>query len=191
MPCQNSNRTVSILAATAIMLGFGTSASAVPILGTIDLASNYSLVHAIPLDSSDDWLWFDPDQEILMDLAAGVLTLDGAQSFTLGSISGATATIEFTAMYMDLNDVDGFLNGTLDYFLDGQAGQFVFTNSNYGASPFNSSTIVGNSLSVYAWGGDNVNDLGIDLGISGTIPEPSTLLLMAVGMLGLRRLRQN
>lgn len=168
---------------------FASSVQATPVTATIELASNYSLIHpwGNGNGSSSEWLWFDEGQTIDLDYNGGILILDGAQSFTLSDSNNATATIDILALIFDLNDgSDGFLGGMMAYMLDGTFGAFVFNNSNYGSSVFNSSTWDWrtNMLNVYGWGGDAFNGLGIDFSISAKIPEPSGLALMVAGLLG-------
>ena len=45
-------------------------------------------------------------------------------------------------------------------------------------------------LSVFVWGGDDANGLGIDLGIGTPVPDPGTMLLPVNGAAGLAALRR-
>lgn len=197
---------------TAISAVFGllltaTAAQATPMVGDIINGSgdggSYSLIHlgAGASGSGDrgNWWHFDAGQKLLIDLAGtnvSLLTGFGPQIFNLKTTNGATGSVEFTGLNLDLNDTDGFLNGTLDYVLDGTAGQFIFTNHNM-TSIFNTSSLVGDMFSFYLWGGDASNQLGIDLAFVGNItdpvvsssggqvPVPAPALLMLLGLAAL------
>lgn len=180
-------RLFPIVAALGLMAA---NANAIPVIGTIESASNYSVVHTGSNPGGtqpiDEWFWFDENQLIALDYTGGLLTLAGPQSFSLSTHSGGAGDILITDMLLDLNDSDGFAGGFLSYVLNGQiAGSFSFANQHYGTSPFNSSSIENGVLSVYVWGGDQNNALGIDLGVSAPVPAPGTLLLIGLGGCGL------
>ena len=183
--------------ALIMTIGFGLTAPAfaIPVTGVIGSANNYSVVHpgAHPSGSGEyeDWQWFDAGQRIQLLLEDGILLLDGEQTFSLSvpSDPGAAASVTFTELLIDLNDEDGFGdNSYLDYTLDGVDGTFTFLNENYGQSPFNSSTTEGGQLTVSAWGGDTLNDLGLDIVI--IITEPGVIALFLLGLTGVIVLRR-
>jgi len=170
------------------------SANAVPIVATIDVLGSTSLVHPVTdagFGDSSEWLRFDAGQSLALDLTGTDLTLNGAQSFTLSADNGDVAALDILSLSMDLNDADGFLSGAIDYLLNGVSGTFTFINQNYGNSLFNSSSITGGEFQLFAWGGDEVNGVGIDMGITAQIPEPATWMLILVGIVGLRLSRRH
>lgn len=173
----------------AMGLALTAPAFAIPVTGVIGSANNYSVVHpgAHPSGSGEfeDWQWFDAGQRIQLLLEDGILLLAGEQTFSLNVPSNpeAAASITFTELLIDLNDDDGFGDGSyLDYTLDGVDGTIDFLNENYGQSQFNSSSWQGSQLIVSAWGGDTQNDLGMDIVI--IIPEPGVIALFLIGLAG-------
>lgn len=176
-------------------------AHAIPVQGTVLSGGNFSVIHngATPSGSGDPngWMLFDPGQAIVMDLTGTDLSLPGPQSFTLHDGNGLMNTILITALSLDFNDpTDGFLGGSLSYVFDETPGTFTFLNQNY-SDIFNTSSFDGSNLEFYVWGGDAQRNLGIDLGVSGlvsvissdsgSVPVPGTFLLVALGLLSLRR----
>lgn len=176
-------------------------AHAIPVQGLVLSGGNFSVVHngATPSGSGNrnDWMWFDPGQAIVMDLTGSDLSLLGPQSFSVHDGNGNVSSILFTSLDLDFDDAaDGFLGGTLNYVLGGStAGTFTFLDLNYN-SIFNTSEFDGSNLEFYVWGGDEQNNLGIDLGVTGlvsvissgnSVPVPGSLSLLAIGLLGLRR----
>lgn len=196
---------IALLAQGAALMTVAGTASALPIDGTVEeqRSDGYSVVHlgSNPggQGNANDWLWFDPSQSLNFDLTGGIVSLLGTQSFNLSSNNGATSVLEITGLSLDLNDPsDGFIGGTLDYTLDGTtSGTFSFFNDNHNAL-YNSSSFDGTNLEFYIWGGDDNNDLGIDLGVSGVVaqpdpdpvPVPGSLALAGLGLMGLWRSRR-
>ncbi len=179
--------TIGVAMAGALLLAATGTANAVPLTGTINTGGNFSVVHtgANPggTQPSTDWYWFDAGQQIALDLTDGILSAAGPQTFTLETPAGVSGTLLLTSLLLDLDAGDGFAGGSLSYVLNGTtAGSFSFADLNYGNSVFNSSSIEDGVLTAYVWGGDAGNDLGIDLSISATVPEPGTLLLILPGM---------
>ena len=177
-----------------LMLGaFGTlslsgAAHATPI--TADIA-NFSVIHfgsnPAGTDAPADWLNFDMGQTLDLDYdsTANLLSLIAPQSFSLSSDNGANEILDLLSFDMDLNDADGFLGGSVDYSLGGTAGTFSFTDDNY-SSIYNTSSVSNGILSLYIWGGDVPNDLGLDMGITAQVPEPGVLILMLIGAVAMR-----
>ncbi len=160
-------------------------------------AAAFSLVHGgsgvTPTDDPDDWLRFDAGQSFTFDVTGLVVTASGPQSYSLTSNNGATATFVIESMSLELDDTTGIPSGTLAYSLDGVAGVFSFAEETYDGTVFNSSVFDGDTLSVFLWGGDTVNDIGIDWGFTGSpIPVPPAVLLFgsAIAGLGLMRRRR-
>jgi hypothetical protein len=184
-----------IIAALLVISPFAANADL--ITGTIENnGSNYSLVHlgANPSGSGDrdDWLWFASGEAFVFDLTGSVVTTAGSQSYTLTSNNGASATFELVSLFADLDGSNGFLSGQIDYNLDGVAGRFLFSDTQYGNSPFNSSGINNGLFQAFMWGGDVANDLGIDFSFSGRVPvpEPGTLALLGIGLFGMAAARR-
>jgi len=198
----NTKKVLGFFAQTLAAMSLAAAVNATPIDATVEVeSSGYSVIHmgATPggaPGTSADWLWFDDNQSLFLDLTGGIVSLIGTQSFTLESQNSQTATLEITALDLDLNDVtDGFSSGTLDYSLDGTSGTFTFLNENYN-SIFNSSSFDGTNLEFFIWGGDEENGIGIDLGVTGVIappsqvPVPSSLMLSVLAMGALVRSRR-
>lgn len=176
---------------------FGTHAAhAITYEGTILTgAAGYSLIHEgstpTPTDGADDWLRFDSGQDFTFDVTGLVVSATGPQSFSLTSNNGATATFVIASMSLELDDTTGIPSGTLDYSLDGVAGTFTFLEESYGNTVFNSSEFSGDMLTVFLWGGDTINDLGIDIGFTGSpIPVPPALMLFGSAIAGLAIIRR-
>lgn len=186
------------------LLSVASTVSALPVDATINENRNdgYSVVHSGSnpggTGNSNDWLWFNPGQSLALDVTNGLVSLLGAQSFDLTSNNGATASILITDLQIDLNDAnDGFAGGYLDYALNGITGSFSFADANHNAI-YNSGSFDGSSLAFYAWGGDQNNALGLDLGVTGLVvepdpdpvPVPGTLALALAGLAGVWRSRR-
>jgi hypothetical protein len=203
MKHNTTRKVIGFFAKTLGLLTLAASVHALPIDATVDINANngFSVLHmgSGPGGSGDrnDWLWFDSNQTLNFDLSGGLVTLLGTQSFNLVSNNGRNAVLQITGLNLDLNDVnDGFNSGTLDYTLDNTTnGTFSFANANHN-SLYNSSSYDGTNMEFYVWGGDDRNDLGIDLGVSGTVvnpnpgpnpvPVPGTLALVLLALGGLR-----
>lgn len=178
------------------------SANAVTVTGIFLVDDLYSLIHnsASPnglASGQDDFLRWDPNQTITLDLSGGLLTVTSPQSFTLTSNNFDTANFTITALSLDLSGPNGFAGGTLDYELSvisgpytSATGTFTFDEALFGNSPFNTSTLVGSQLEIFGWGGDAHNDVGIDFGIKAVVPIPGAVLLLAPALLGLGFMRR-
>lgn len=180
---------LSAFAAICVILAFGVSAQATLINGTIDNGPFYSLIHAgtdaYDPGDPDDWLFFAPGASFVFDLTDGIVSTSGSQFYSLASENGASADIEIVSLFIDTNNADGFVGGSLDFVLDGTAGTFLFAGERYGGTNYNSSVFDGTNFRAFAWGADLANDLSMDFVFSGTIlPEPGTLGLLALGALG-------
>lgn len=156
-----------------------------PVTGLVANSGNYSLVHPMPTTSSAEWWRFDDGQTIDFDYANGIITTGATQTFSL--YNGAdTGSLVITDLLFDLNGANGFASGHIDYVFNGtMSGTFSFIERTYGNSVFNSSTLENGVVSVYGWGGDASTELGIDFALTGTVPEPGTLALFGLGLLGL------
>ncbi len=180
----------------AAVLGlFSGVANAAPYQGTILDGGNWSLIHEgagmQPTNGSDDWLRFDPGQPFVFDVSGLLVTASGPQSYSLASNNGAVATFVLESLSLSLDATTGIPSGSMDYTLDGVAGTFLFAAETYGQTVFNSSITDGNTLTVFLWGGDTANDLGIDIGFEGTlVPLPPAVMLFASALIGLAFLRR-
>jgi hypothetical protein len=169
-------------------LAFSGTAHAIPI--TADIA-NFSLIHLGSNPSGtgdpDDWFNFDSGQTLDLDFDtnASLLSLLGPQSFSMSTNNGALSTLDLLSFDMDLNDTDGFAGGEVSYFLDSVAGTFIFSDANYNAI-YNTSSISDGVLTLSIWGGDEINDLGLDMGLTAQVPEPGVLMLFLIGMVAMR-----
>lgn len=199
---------IGLVLATAGMLSFAGTASALPMDGTVEenRGDGYSVVHmgSNPggQGNSNDWLWFNPGQSLNFDLTGDLVSLLGSQVFSLSSNNGANSLLEITSLDLNLdlgNPGDGFLGGTLSYVLDGSTnGTFEFFDDNHNAL-YNSASFDGTNFELYIWGGDDQNNLGIDLGLSGVvagpdpdpIPVPGSMALAVLGLAGLWRSKRS
>jgi hypothetical protein len=123
----SSSRKVISVGLLQVILAFvfvSVQAQATPMLGeVVGDHSNYSVIHngSNPEGTglSADWLWFDDNQLLMLDLDGGIVSLLGSQSFNLSSQNAANSLLEITDLDLDLNDgADGFLSGTMCYTLE-------------------------------------------------------------------------
>ncbi len=154
----------------------------------------YSLVHGIGERSGEPYKNFNDGQGFMGDLYTdGMSTLGfGDQWLTLDT--GMDFVLHELTMFLDgayeLNEIDGVAGYMVYTIYDGEtvayAGTFEFTADGYTAL-FNGSGMTDGSFYAALWGGDGENYLGIDFVFDGTskVPEPRTLLLMSLGLLGL------
>ncbi len=186
---------IAPLLSAGLLFALATTVHAVPVNGLIESnAGQFSVVHtgANPSGSGDpstDWYWFDDNQSFSFDLTGGIVSTNGLQSYQLYAGSGDTMTFDIVSLYMDTNGSNGFAGGEMQYRIDGgNVRSFTFTDSQYGNSPFNSSSFDGMNFEAFVWGGDIGAELGIDFafrGIMSQIPEPTTLALFGLGLMGL------
>lgn len=178
---------VAMFASALGLLAIAGSAHATPI--TADIA-NFSVLHlgSNPAGTGDtnDWWRFDAGQTLNLDLMGTQVELAGTQSFSMSTNNGLMGTLDLLSFSMDLDDTDGFLGGSIDYILNGAAGQFIFANQNYGSSFYNTSTMENGVFNLYIWGGDDHADLGLDLGLTAQVPEPGMLVLLLTGLAAFR-----
>ncbi|MFK8030421.1 MAG: PEP-CTERM sorting domain-containing protein [Gammaproteobacteria bacterium] len=176
------------LAFAAGMMSFAVTTNAIPISADI---MNFSVMHLgsnpAGTGSTDDWFNFDAGQSINLDLDlnANTLELIAPQSFSMSTNNGATDVLQLLGFSMDLNDSDGFLGGTINYIMNGNPGQFLFADENY-TTLYNTSSFENGVFSLAIWGGDEINDLGLDLGLTAQVPEPGVLVLMLTGLAAFR-----
>ncbi|NND60253.1 MAG: hypothetical protein HKN49_08295 [Gammaproteobacteria bacterium] len=173
------------------------NASATTYVGTFLTDAAWTLIHgsATPnaTTTAAEHLRWDANQQVIFDLTGSTLTISDPQLYTLSSNSGDSAELVLLAGSFDLDGPDGFQSGTLDYELNvlsgpltgAYTGTFSFAAMNAANFPFNSSTTSNGVFEMYLWGGDSVNDLGIDLGISAPVPLPAPVFLLAAALAGL------
>ena len=188
---------------TALVL-LGSNASALTLTGVFLDDTQWSLIHggsgANPTTDPADHLRWLAGQEIVFDLTGTTLSAAGPQVFMLMAdnfVDFATFTLlSFTA---DLGNSSGFVSGEMDYELTVDSGPLAsdspysgtFSFGTMSAGPFNSSMTDANGVfSLFAWGGDVDNNIGIDIGISAVVPVPAPLLLLLPSLLGLGFLRR-
>ncbi len=178
-----------ILGALSLM-SFSGAAYATPITADI---STFSVVHLgsnpAGTGSVDDWYRFDSGQTLDLDYTGNMLELIAPQSFSMSTNNGAVGVLNLVSFSMDLNDTDGFLGGSISYTPNGDPGLFLFADENY-TSIYNTSSVSGGVFSLSIWGGDEINDLGLDLGITAQVPEPGALLLVLTGFVAFRLSRR-
>lgn len=164
------------------------TAYATPVTYTGDIlnASQYTLVHRL---SGSVLFWFDDNQDFTFDYDAdtGIITA-APQVFSLHGSSGA-ATLHLLDFSVTVLPDGNIADGGYMYYHLGDAngpiagGNFVFNTLTSG--PFNRVYPPDNG---YLWGGDDANDLGIDF--AWTVPEPSALVLLVMGLLAVRFARR-
>ncbi|MBT8137131.1 MAG: VPLPA-CTERM sorting domain-containing protein [Gammaproteobacteria bacterium] len=194
-------------AAAALLSLVAVNAGAATLIGTFLDDAAWTLIHpgSGPGDSENNpnnWLRWDPGQQVIWDLTGNTLSAVGPQEFTLSNAKGSVGTFTLVSASFDLSGANGFAGGTLTYDLsvaggagpfgtvDITGGTFTFAEASYGSTPFNSSTFDGTTLEMFAWGGDVDNGIGIDIGTGAVVPLPAPLLLFASGLLGLGALRR-
>lgn len=191
---------IRTIGATLLLIAAG-NVSAATVIGSWLSDGMWSLIHAgstpaSPLPPADHLRW-DGGQTIIFDLTGTTLTATGPQTWSLTSYAGATGEFTLTSMTLDLDDPSGFSSGTLDYSLvvdsgpmiGSYAGTFSFGTMSAAGTPFNSSGDSSGRFEFYLWGGDDANDLGIDIGV-GEVPIPAPFLLLASCLMGMGFLRR-
>lgn len=189
-----------ILFATAL-LAAANVASAGTMRGALLTDNMWSLIHAGSTPASSmpapDHLRWDAGQMIQLERTGSMLTSIGGQTWALTSDNGHTGSITLNGMELNLDGPNGFDSGWLDYTLtvyDGPMasiydGRFMFEAMAAAGTPFNSSSTSSGRLEFYLWGGDAVNNLGVDIGV-GVVPIPAPLLLLGSSLFGLGLLRR-
>ena len=174
------------------------SASAEPfnfwILNGSGNTGTYSLVHDNAGPSGGNHRNFDDGQGFMGDLDANGLTTLGFGDQWLTLDTGMDFVLHELTLFLDgaygLNEIAGIAGYMVYTIYNGEnveyAGTFEFTADTYTAL-FNQSGMDGGEFSAGLWGGDEQNDLGIDFVFEGAskVPEPGTLVLMSLGLLGL------
>lgn len=187
---------------TALVL-LGSNASALTLTGVVLDDTQWSLIHGgsgtNPTTDASDHLRWIAGQEIVFDLTGTTLSAAGPQVFMLMAdnfVDFATFTLlSFTA---ELGNSNGFVSGAMQYELTVDSGPLAsdspysgtFSFGTMSAGPFNSSSTDNGVFSLFAWGGDTDNNIGIDIGISAVVPVPAPLLLLLPSLLGLGLLRR-
>lgn len=186
---------------SALLLG--ANASAATLIGTFLDDTQWSLIHGgsgpTPSTNASEHLRWLAGQDIVFDLTGTTLSASGPQTFMLMADNFADfATFTLLSFSADLGNANGFVSGSLDYELtvdsgplasnSPYSGTFEFGTMSVGA--FNSSSIDGGVFSMFLWGGDTANNIGIDIGISAVVPVPAPLLLLLPSLLGLGFLRR-
>ncbi len=195
-------KTVFRLAAVSALVLLGSNASAATLIGTFLDDTQWSLVHggssASPTTTALEHLRWLPDQQVILDLTGTTLTASGPQEFMLMSDEFDFATFTLVSFTADLDNANGFVAGSMEYELTVDSGPLsgmspysgTFSFGTMTSGVFNSSSIDNGVFSIFLWGGDTGNNLGIDIGISAPIPVPAPLLLLLPSLLGLGLFRR-
>lgn len=180
----------TILIAAAAALGFST-ANAAPVTFEIIHGNGggvYSLIHDGAGPSGGNWRHVAENQSFTGQLNRYGIRADREQAIALSN--GETFTIHRFHLDLDGNfgipDTDERVGRLVYSLTSGDSvveGVIVFSGQGY-TSIFNSAGRYESGWSAYLWGGDSRHNLGIDLGIH-AVPEPTTLLLLGAGMIGL------
>lgn len=134
-------------------------------------------------NSFDDWLQFMLDLHITFDVT-GMTISASSQSYQLQSNNGATATFDLVDFNLTLGGNTGLSSGSLTYVLDGIQGEFLFDDQTYGSTAFNDVHFDGDTVTIFLWGYDTANSLGIDIGIIGSpVPVPPAVWLFASALI--------
>ena len=190
------------LAMVSALVLLGSHANALSLTGVVLDDTQWSLIHggsgANPTTTPNEQLRWMTGQEIVFDLTGTTLTAAGPQTFMLMSDQFDFATFTLLSFSADLDNANGFVSGSMDYELLVSSGPLAADSPYFGtfsfgtmsSGVFNSSSLDNGVFSLFAWGGDTSNDIGIDIGISAVVPVPAPLLLLLPSLLGLGFLRR-
>lgn len=153
----------------------------------------YSLVHDNAGPSGGNHRNFNDGQSFWGDLTADGLTTSGFGDQWLSLDTGMDFVLHELTLFLDgafgLTEVGGIAGQMVYTIYSGEnvefSGIFEFTADGY-TTLFNQSTMTDGTFFAALWGGDEQNDLGIDFVFHGAqVPEPGTLILMGLGLLGM------
>lgn len=188
-----------ILIVTALLTASGVT-NAATMRGAWLNDNMWSLIHAgstpqASMPSSEHLRW-DAGQHIMLERSGNMLMAGGSQTWALTSRSGHQGSFTLHDMELNLDGPQGFHSGWLDYTLtvvsgplaNTYSGTFMFEAMAAAGVPFNSSGRASGNFELYLWGGDALNNIGIDIGV--VVPLPAPLLLLGSSLLGLGFLRR-
>ncbi len=144
-------------------------------------------------DSDPVWMVLAPEQNLNIVLGEGQFNLAGPQDLTVRSRPGQFAQFGFLNMSLGLPGASAVTTGVIDYLLGNRSGSFTIHQVIDKAPVLRAES----TLSIFFWGIDYVNGVGLILGLesmypvspvntSAAVDEPSLLLLFLTGLLAFR-----
>ena len=171
------------------------------------LAFTSAVAHAVPIDGeilNDDQdglfsfyqspmpgalpFFFDAGEDFAFDydFASQTVGLNEQQGFLLNNADGDSALLVILDLFIDTNDADGFLTGSMLVSFDSEAPVTInFANTNIDGTPFNSTMIQNGVFSAFL-SGAALDGPQLNFAFSGQIgpigvAEPGVLALLALG----------